>query len=222
MAKTARVRRKDLMQPDQFISTTDVIIAYCSKHKAKMIALITSLVLAFLLVLFVKHNHDQKSLNMESLYFKIEQAKSSQEANSNDKVKQMKLILEKFSEGPQKQRALLIVADELFNEGSFDSAIKIYKNILKVSPLPLNQQLANIGIAYSFEAKKDYNNAINAYKTIIEYPNDYPLFDIYMALARCYELNSQGNEADLILREVKNKFPSNPKIKIINSKIKKS
>ena len=220
MAKTARVRRKDIIQPDQFISTTDIIIAYCSKHKAKLISLIVSLIIAFLLGLFVKDKHEQKTLKMESLFFKIEQAKISKETNSNDKSKEMSLLLDEFSAGPQKQRALLILADDFFSDGEFDMAIQLYQRILKESPLPFSQQLANIGIAYSFEAKEDYKNAINAYKTVIEHPNDYPLFDIYMALARCYELDRQVNEAVLILREMKNKFSANPKIKIINSKIK--
>ena len=220
MAKTVRVRRKDIIQPDQFISTTDVIIAYCSKHKAKMISLIVSLILAFFLGLFVNHSNEQNILKMETLYFKIEQAISSEEANSSDKFEKISLLLEEFNDGPQKQRALLIVADNFFSESDYDSAIKLYKRILNASPLPFSQQLANIGIAYSFEAKEDYKNAINAYKTVIEHPNDYPLFDIYMALARCYELHSQVNEAILILREMKNKFPANPKIKNINLKIK--
>jgi lipopolysaccharide biosynthesis regulator YciM len=220
MAKTARVRRKDLIQPDQFISTTDIIIAYCSKHKSKMIFLILSLLLVFLLTLLLKYNHEQKTLEMESLYFQLEQIKSSEAANSNEKFKKMRLLLEEFSNGPQKQRALLIVADEFFNDGDYDAAIKFYQRILKDSPLPFNQQLANIGIAYSFEAKEDYKNAINTYKTVIEFPNNYPLFDVYLALARCYELYSQENEAVLILREMKNKFSGNPKIKIINLKLK--
>ncbi|SVB02729.1 uncharacterized protein METZ01_LOCUS155583 [marine metagenome] len=220
MAKTTRVRRKDIIQPDQFISTTDVIIAYCSKHKAKMIFLSVSLMVAFFWGLFVKHNHEQKTLKMESLYFKIEQAISSEAASSNDKLEKTRLLLEEFSDGPQKQRALLILADDFFSDGEFDMAIQLYQRILKESPLPFSQQLANIGIAYSFEAKEDYKNAINAYKTVIEHPNEYPLFDIYMALARCYELDRQVNEAVLILREMKNKFSANPKIKIINSKIK--
>jgi tetratricopeptide (TPR) repeat protein len=115
----------------------------------------------------------------------------------------------------------LIVADEFFNDGDYDSAIKFYQKILNESSLSFNEQLANIGIAYSFEAKEDYTNAINLYKTLIKSSNNYPLFDIYMALARCYELNSQNNESILILREMKNKFPGNPKIKIIDLKIKK-
>ncbi len=157
---------------------------------------------------------------MELLYFKVEQAKSAKESNSKDKIKQMRLLLDNFSEGPQKQRALLVLADEYFNEASYDKAIDLYQNVLNGSRSSLQHHLANMGIAYSLEGKKEYKNAINAYKTTIQYSNEYPLYDIYLRLARCYELNNEKNEALLTLREMQNKFSSHSKIDIINSKIK--
>ena len=220
MAKTAKIRRKDLIQPDQFISTTDILIAYCSKHKTGLISIVISLIIVVFLGLWIKYNQNKKSLGMESLYFKVEQAKSAKDMNSKDKIKQIGLFLDEFSEGPQKQRALLVLADEYFNEASYDKAIEFYQNVVNGSGSSLSQQLANMGIAYSLEGKNDYKNAINAYKTTIQYSNEYPLFDIYVGLARCYELNNEKNEALLTLREMQNKFSSHSKINVIKSKIK--
>ena len=220
MAKTAKVRRKDLVQPDQFISTTDILIAYCSKHKTKIISIVISLTVLVFSGLWIKNNQNKKNLGMELLYFKVEQAKSAKESTSKDKIKQMRLLLDNFSEGPQKQRALLVLADEYFNEASYDKAIDLYQNVLNGSRSSLQHHLANMGIAYSLEGKKEYKNAINAYKTTIQYSNEYPLYDIYLRLARCYELNNEKNEALLTLREMQNKFSSHSKIDIINSKIK--
>tara|TARA_B100000809_G_scaffold64320_1_gene61025 strand:+ start:1009 stop:1683 length:675 start_codon:yes stop_codon:yes gene_type:complete len=220
MAKTAKIRRKDLIQPDQFISTTDILIAYCSKHKTGLISIVISLIIVVFLGLWIKYNQNKKSLGMESLYFKVEQAKSAKDMNSKDKIKQIGLFLDEFSEGPQKQRALLVLADEYFNEASYDKAIEFYQNVVNGSGSSLSQQLANMGIAYSLEGKNDYKNAINAYKTTIQYSNEYPLFDIYVGLARCYELNNEKNEALLTLREIQNKYPSHSKIDVIKSKIK--
>ena len=220
MAKTAKVRRKDLFQPDQFISTTDILIAYCSKHKIKIISIIISLIIVVFSGLWIKYNQNKKSLDMESLYFKVEQAKSSKESNSKDKIKQIGIILDEFSEGSQKQRALLVLADEYFNDANYDKAIFFYQDILKGSRSPLHHHLANMGIAFSLEGKKDYKSAINAYKATIQYSNEYPLFDVYVGLARCYELNNEKNDALLTLREMLNKFPSHSKINIIDSKIK--
>ena len=78
MAKTAKVRRRDLMQPDQFISTTDILIAYCSKHKTKMISIVISLIILVFSGLWIKNNQNKKSLGMESLYFQVVQMHLSQ------------------------------------------------------------------------------------------------------------------------------------------------
>ena len=135
MGKTARVRRKDIIQPDQFISTTDIIIAYCSKHRTKFITIAISLILVVFLGLWIKHNQNKKNLKMESLYFSLEQAKLTEGTNSDDKIKQMELLLDGFSRGPQKQRAFLVLADEYFNEGSYDKAIEFYQQILSIKSL---------------------------------------------------------------------------------------
>jgi tetratricopeptide (TPR) repeat protein len=216
MAKTTKMRRKDLIQPDQFISTTDILIAYFSKHKT----IVTSFAISFIVVVFfglwLKSNQNKKSLSMESLYFKLEQTKL---LDDNTKIKKMEIILDQFSEGPQKQRAFLLLAGEYFNKGSYDKAIEYYQNVLGRTSSSLNQQLAYMGIAYSFEGQKDYKNAINAYKKTIQYPFEYPLFDVYVGLARCYELNNEKNEALLILREMQTKFSNNLKIDSVNNKI---
>ena len=62
MAKTAKVRRKDLIQPDQFISTTDILIAYCSKHKKNIIAIVISLIVVVFSGLWIKYNQNKKVL----------------------------------------------------------------------------------------------------------------------------------------------------------------
>lgn len=216
MAKTEKLRRKDLIQPDQFISTTDILIAYFSKHKTIVTSIVISIILVVFFGLWFKSNQNKKSLNMESLYFKLEQTIL---VNDNNKIKKMEILLDQFSEGAQKQRAFLLLADEYFNNGSYDKAIEYYQNILDRSSSPLNQQLANVGIAYSFEGQKDYKNAINAYKNTIKHAFEYPLFDVYVGLARCYELNNEKNEALLILREMQTRFSNNLKIDSVNNKI---
>ena len=216
MAKSTKLRRKDLIQPDQFISTTDILIAYFSKHKTIVTSIVISLIVVVFFGLWFKYNQNKKSLSMESLYFKLEQTKL---VNDNNKIKKMEILLDQFSEGAQKQRAFLLLAGEYFNKASYDKAIENYQNVLGRSSTSLNQQLANMGIAYSFEGQKDYKNAINAYKKTIQYPFEYPLFDVYVGRARCYELNNEKNEALLILREMQTKFSNNLKIESVNNKI---
>ena len=130
MAKGIKFKRKELNQPDQFISTTDVFLAYCSKHKTGL----TSFILVVLLVVFsgfwVKHNQNITNLKMEAIYFQMEQIKTENKSNPKVKLEKIENLLIKFDEGPQKQRATMILADQYYDTQSYDRAIALYLNIL--------------------------------------------------------------------------------------------
>ena len=104
MAKNIKIRRKELNQPDQFISTSDIVMAYCSKHKTGLISVATVLILVVLSGLWIRHNQQAESLRMESLYFKMKQAKTIEGANSSGIVNQMEVLLNEFSESPAKTK----------------------------------------------------------------------------------------------------------------------
>jgi len=210
-----------MKQPDQFISTTELIGAYLSKHKTGLITVVTVLILVVLAGLGIRYNQEVKNMRMESLYFEMEQVKAAKESNRQEIISKMESLLSEFSEGPQKQRALLILADEFYSTRKYDRAIPLYQDVLKEAPsTQLPYQLASVGIAYSLEGKKDYKEAIVTYKTIIESKNKFPLFHVYMSLARCYELNNDQNGALLTLREMKHKFSTHSKLDLVESRLK--
>ena len=89
MAKGTKFKRKELNQPDQFISTTDVVLAYCSKHKTRLISVVTIVVLVVFSGLWSRYNQNIKSLRMESLYFKIVQIKTESGSNPKEIVEKI-------------------------------------------------------------------------------------------------------------------------------------
>ena len=221
MTKSTKFNRKELNQPDQFISTTDMVFAYCSNHKTALVSTITAILLIVFSGLSIRYNQNIKNLRMESLYFKIEQIKAENNSSPQELIKKIENLLHEFSEGPQKKRATMILADQYYEIQAYDSAISLYRSILTESdPTNLQYQLVSLGIAYSLEGKKDYKGAIVAYKTIIESNNEYPLFHVYLSLARCYELNNNQNGALLTLREMNTRFLNHPKIELVESRIK--
>ena len=155
MAKGPKFKRKELNQPDQFISTTDMILAYCSKQKTLLVCIMAAVVLILFTVLWVRHTQNLKSLGMEALYFQIEQIKADNGPNPEIIIKKLEDILNQFSEGPQKQRAVMLLADQYYENGAYNRAISLYQNILtETSPTMLQYQLASAGVAYSLEGKK--------------------------------------------------------------------
>ena len=221
MATRVKIKRKDLKGPDQFISTTDVVVAYFSQHKKVLFSGIAAFVLVVFAVIGVRYNNEVKSLRMESLYFGMEKVRNAKDPQSEKVTDRMEKLLTEFSEGQQKQRATLMLADELYRTREYERAISLYQDLLKSTrPDQISYQLASMGVAYSLEGKKDYKQAIAAYKTIIEKPSGYPLFHVYLSLARCYELNNEQNGALLTLREMKEKFSGHSKQDIVDSRLK--
>jgi tetratricopeptide (TPR) repeat protein len=222
MAKSFKISRKELNQPDQFISTTDTILTYFSRHKNRFIYLFTGLIVIIFSVFIINHNKSKNSLLMESLYYEMEKISFSEGGNTTEKISQMKEKLKEFNQSAQKQRATLMVADKYFNIGEYDQALELYKIIeSESSKNTLSRKIAMIGIAYSLEGKNDYKDAIIVYQKIIRNFNDYPLFDIYLGIVRCHVLSDEKPSALLILREMKVKFASHPKLMLVDEKIKK-
>ncbi len=221
MATRVKIKRKDLKEPDQFISTTDVVVAYFSQHKKVLVSGIVAFALVVLGIIGMRYNDEVKSLRMESLYFEMEKVRNAKGLQSEKVTDKMEKLLTEFSEGQQKQRATLMLADEFYRTLKYDRAISLYQGLLgSTRPGQISHQLASTGMAYSLEGKKDYKQAIAAYKTIIENPSGYPLFHIYLSLARCYELNSDQNGALLTLREMMAKFSGHSKQSIVDAKLK--
>jgi tetratricopeptide (TPR) repeat protein len=222
MVKSFKMNRKELNQPDQFISTTDMILTYFSHHKTRFIYVFIALILFSLSFFIINHNQSKNSLLMESLYSEMEKVSFSEGGKTTDKINQMKEKLKEFNQSTQKQRATLMIADKYFNIGEYDQALELYKIIESESPKnTLSRKIAMVGIGYSLEGKNNYKEAITIYQKVIQNFNDYPLFDIYLSIVRCHELSGEKSSALLILREMKVKFASHHKLMIVDEKIKK-
>ncbi|GJL78167.1 MAG: hypothetical protein NPINA01_11560 [Nitrospinaceae bacterium] len=230
MAKRVKVSRKELLkEPDQFLSTSQKITLYTSEHRTRLLIGAGTIFALFVLVLGFRYNQQVKSLRMESLYFEMvkiqngkpEESQKSDEANA-DKIPEMEKLLGQFDEGPQQVRGSLLLAEEYFENDQFDKSIALYSDILdRSNPADLSHQLAKVGLGYSYEGKKEYGKAIETYKSLVNQPNGFPLFDVYISLARCYELNSDQKNALLTLREIETKFQGHPQLESVERRIAK-
>ena len=80
--------------------------------------------------------------------------------------------------------------------------------------------MANVGLAYTYEAMGDYKKAIDLYKLAIDSSGSFPVFQVYWSLARCHENNKDTSSSLLILREMQIKFSNKPELEKIENRIK--
>ncbi len=230
MAKRVKVSRKELFkEEDQFLSTSHKITAYMSDHGPMMLTSAGIIIVLFALVAGYNYNQQVKDMRMENLYFQMVEIikkepvnKEKPEQKPENAIGELEKLFGQFQEGSQKTRAGLLLAEEYYQDEKYDKAIAIYTQISDRSgEKELSLQLAKIGMAYSYEGKKDYAKAAEMYKSIVGNATGYPLFDMYVGLARCYELNNDNKNALTTLREMENKFQSHPQIDSVKRRITK-
>jgi predicted negative regulator of RcsB-dependent stress response len=221
MAKSAKVSRKDLLkEPDQFLSGSEKAMLYFVDNKATVIGAVVSIFIGMGSFFGFNYFKETQTLGNEALYFEME--KVVKNAKGSDPINEVKLIVDKMGGGLQKERASLFLADLHFQNQNFDEANALFERVKNNSSLgEMNFQMAQVGLAYNAESSKDYPKAINLFKAVIDANTDFPLFEVYWSLSRCYELNNDGSNALLILREMQIKFASNPNMEKVELRIKK-
>ncbi|MBC8285257.1 MAG: tetratricopeptide repeat protein [Nitrospinae bacterium] len=218
MAKRLKVSRKDLFkEPDQFLSTSDKAIHYFMDNRSTVIGVITAIVIAGSSFFGFKYYQETRTLRDEAFYFEIARIVDKADGSPSD----AKAVWEKMDDGLQKDRASLLLADSHFQNQEYDKAAEIYSTVMNnASPGGINYQMAQVGLAYSYESKADYKKAIGLFKSVIDANTGFPLFEVYWSLSKCHELNNDVSNALLILREMQIKFSGNPQVDRIESRIK--
>jgi hypothetical protein len=213
-----RVSRKDLFkEQDQFLSTSEKAMIYFINNRATVIGVITAIVIAGSSFLGFKYYNESRTLRDEAFYFEITKIVDSTDSSASD----AKAFLEKMGDGPQKDRASLLLGDMHFQNQQYDKAEAYYSTVMShSSPSDINHQMAQVGLAYSHESRKDYKKAIGLFKSVIDANTGFPLFEVYWSLSKCHELNNDVSNALLILREMQMKFSKNPQVDKIEVRIK--
>jgi predicted negative regulator of RcsB-dependent stress response len=223
MAKKEKFKRKQLKEADQFLTLTEHAMLYTSKHSKSIMTISGVALLLILAVMGFQYNKQVNSMRMESLYSDMTQLiKDKKDQDSKEVAPQLAKILEEFSNGSQKLRAKLLLADYYHRHGNYSQAMDLYNAVKSSSKSgDLQNQLATIGLAYSYEGKKEYKQGIELLRTLIDNSQGFPLFDIYFSLARCYELDKDNTKSLQILREMQTRFVDHPRLNLVDRQIQK-
>jgi tetratricopeptide (TPR) repeat protein len=215
---TKRVSRKDLFKDqDQFLSASEKAMVYFTENRATVIGVIAAIVIAGSSSLGFKYYNETQTLGNEALYFEITKIADSADSSTSE----AKAILGKMGEGSQKDRASLLLGDIHFQNQEYDKAEAYYSAVMShSSPSDINHQMAQVGLAYSHESRKNYKKAISLFKSVIDANTGFPLFEVYWSLSKCHELNNDVSNALLVLREMQIKFSKNPQVDRIEVRIK--
>jgi tetratricopeptide (TPR) repeat protein len=198
MAKNriSRSRKRDLNEPDEFISFWSKLFELFSEYKLVFSGALGGMLVVIIIIVgmvyFIKKSED-KAVTL--LYQGIVNYQTKLEAGTPEKAyldakKDFQLILDKYSNRNGGKLAGFIYANICYTEKDYDKAIELYKKLLPDfnDELFIKDLILN-GLAYAYKANKDYKTAARYFEIIASAPEytikDEALFnlgEIYAAM----------------------------------------
>jgi tetratricopeptide (TPR) repeat protein len=227
MTRTKKIIKKKLKEPDDFFTFTERTFLFITHH-SKPIAVGGVIVLILLLSIFFFQRWGKK--NEESAYQMFNLAVETYQMVSaqyrEGSLQEYKNVLEKFNEVLTKfprtsfgKLSILYKGNIHLQVGEFGEAIKAYESFLqKVGKEKLYRSFAMEGLGYSYEGKKDYEKAMNAYQKVVDVGESFQLANAYLGMGRCYEKMGKNKEA---IENYKNFLKVSQKSQMTNTVLRK-
>ena len=204
MVKRKKVTRKQLKQPDEFITVTEHAILFLRNHGKKIMT--AGVVLLVLVVSFVIYRMWAERREVEA------------HRRLNLALEAYQLASSPYREGtPSEERKLLETFDEIgkayphtssgkiaslykgnihLKLGAYDPAVQAYEAFLSAErEEKLYRLLALNGLGDAYEGKKEYEKAIATFQRILSQGESFQSSEATLKIARCYEKLGRKKEA---------------------------
>lgn len=209
-----KITRKQLLkEPDEFITFSGKLIKLLTSYK-KQITIGVCAVFAALIVAGVfqayLHRAENKASQLlsESLNQYRDVLKDKDFVAGYQAVeKSFVTILEDYSSRNAGKIAMVEFGNICFRAGEFDRAISLYKKALEHFDTPFYKNLILSSLGYSYEAKKDYQNAVNYFEMLVN-SSDKTLKDSALfSLALAHEKMGNKEKSREIFAGIVKEFP---------------
>jgi tetratricopeptide (TPR) repeat protein len=179
----SRSRKRDLNDPDEFISFWTKLFDFVNAHKVQVSCAVGALLILLMIgaatLYFLKQSENkafsllQKSIAKYQTLLKTEGPDKAYKGAEND----FQQIIKNY---PQRQGGILArlyYADMCYAAKDYDKAITLYNPLLtELNDEPFLKNLVLNGLGYCYEAKKDYKRA-TGYFEMVATAQGYPMKD---------------------------------------------
>jgi tetratricopeptide (TPR) repeat protein len=204
MVSPKKIIKKKLKEPDEFITFTEKGYLFITHH-SKSVGIGGGIVLILILSILFFQRWEKK--NEENAYQMFNLAVENYQVLSSPyregSPQEYKALLEKFNEVMTRfprtssgKLAILYQGNIHLRLGESEEAIKSYESFLQhAGEEKLYRSFAMEGLGYSYEGKKEYEKALNAFRKVIDLGEGFELANAYLGVGRCYEKLGKTTEA---------------------------
>jgi tetratricopeptide (TPR) repeat protein len=197
--RVSRSRKRQLEEPDKFISFSAKFLGFLTKHKVPMLSAV-GVVFAIIIVCSSVYYYSDSAESKASVMLANSLAKHEKIKAEQGAVKACQEVANDFNRiiennwGKNSSKiARVMYANICYNAGDFDTATELYdKALADFENNPFVKNLILSGLAYSQEGKKDYNAAALYLEMIMSGSNDANKDEALFNLGRLYAV--MGNK----------------------------
>jgi tetratricopeptide (TPR) repeat protein len=229
MATTKKITRKEIRQPDEFITLSARAIEFAKAHTRELIIGVASVLVLGLLIWAVTAYSNKREAQASRLLAEAQallnpigpEAGAGQavptkpEPNPEAADRALALlqdVVENYGRTEASGAARILLGQRQYEEGDYDGAIDTYEVLLnRGSQKTELKAMAQEGLAYAHEAKGDFTQALVCYEQLSKSSLAYAQGWAYLGMARCYEKLGETRKAADTYRTFLANHPQHPK-----------
>ena len=204
MVKGKRITKKQLREPDEFITLTERAIHFVGEHGKKMIAggiLFLVIIVAILFYQMWERRKDEEAARAygvaSEMYEKgMVQAREGSPRDDKEIMAKFDEVVATFPRTLFGRLSLIYVGNIRLRQGEYDEAIKAYSAFIEnAGKQELYKYFAWDGLGHAYAGKKDYEKAIEAYQKILDVGKGFQLEEAHLNIGYCYDKLGKPKEA---------------------------
>ena len=181
--RVSRSRKRDLNEPDEFISFWSKLFDLISEYKlffSSALGIMIAIIMVITgMIYFIKKSEDKAFALLQRgiTNYQAELKNNAPEKSFLDAGKDLQRVMNKYSNRNGGKLASFIYANICYAAKDYDKAIEIYKkSLINFNDELFIKYLILNGLGYSYKAKKDFKTAAKYFETIASAP-DYTIKD---------------------------------------------
>lgn len=231
MAKKVRITRKEIKQPDEFITTSVRVLNFAQENKQTLMIVVGSVVAVFILtVLMVQRSSslEKKASNLLSegaaAYSELITAEIVPGFERDESLRELipvfEGVVDQYSGTASALQALQYIGQIRYHLGEYEEAAAAYDKAASKKGLTGEVRgLVLQGLGYCREQMGDYQGAVESFQKIIDEKIGFLVEYAYFDIARNYELGDDLTRAVETYRTILLEVPNSPKATWVQAKI---
>jgi predicted negative regulator of RcsB-dependent stress response len=227
MAKRKRVTRKQLLkEPDEFLTFSARAIRFVSNNQKPVFGVMIGVVVAILVFAGFRYfsnlseRQAYRMFEQARLQYLAEISEGKTDPNQDKTAEQFEKVIRKYPSTSAARFSLLVYADMSYRRGDYQKAIELYQKALGAfSGEGSIQELILDGLAYAYEAKKDYKSAAECFQRVADSQDEFMKADACYNLGRIMEALNDKEKALAAYNKVVQAYPDSVGFEIAKEKV---